>query len=324
MLLLLACVNTPKLADDSSASDTATTPAMGELQLSFDAAIQRNGWGSGLGRCEVKVAFTRRPLTDGKGDAPGQLWDPMNVPENDQECAITLRDPVEMQAALDAQDPPPDNWILVSSVQMGSSVQLVGSSRTVDLPAHYDEDGAFVAYEMPDCNEDTFPFNDTFDLIVPEGSAEEGIAPFTVEKVAVIGPEIALVSPSPNNEVAPLTQTDDFSITWSYADEIHTEEPLEHMTMMTLRNNFKEGVNEFEAIMCMADPSDGSLPTSVTIPASDLAQLTPNPYADGPYVLSLQLDSRTDGPEITLPWGQRIRMSSTISIDGLGELLAGG
>jgi hypothetical protein len=321
LLLLLACATTDKLVEDS---DTAgTTATSGELQFSFDAAIQRSDWGGSLGRCSVKVTFTRRPENDGMGEGPGQLWDPLNTPQSDGECAVTIRDPVAMQEALDAQDPPPDNWILVGTVEVGSVVQLVSEKRTVDLLPTYDDDGNFKAYEMPDCSEAIFPFNDTFDVVVPEGSVDEGIAPFTLPDAAVIGPDFDLTGLGSEDQIltSTLSQQADFPMAWAYAGDINTSVNLNHQMTITLRNNLKQGVGEFEAIMCLANPADGSLPTDFTIPQDKLAELTPNPEPNGPYVVGLQLDSHTDGPDLTLPWGQQIRMMSTISIDGVGELL---
>ncbi|HND34154.1 MAG TPA: hypothetical protein PLA94_29335, partial [Myxococcota bacterium] len=95
------------------------------------------------------------------------------------------------------------------------------------------------------------------------------------------------------------------------------------LTWLTVRNSEVDGIQEFEALVCKLDPADGAMSTQFHVPAADLALLTPNPSLGGPYVVGLQLDSRTSGPELEMPWGQRIRIQSTVSIDGRGELLEG-
>jgi len=316
------------LASTACSRSTKTDPGVPDaptpgIQVSVEAAIQRNGWGENLGRCEIKVAFTRPGETDGMMEGSGQLWDPLARPEADQECAVTIRDPVEMQAALDAQDPPEDNWVLEGQVYVGSSVTLEGSAHTLQLDAAYNDDGAYTGYQMAGCSEATFPFSEAFALVVPEGSPDDDIEPFRVENALATGPEIALVGLGAMDQVETSTaqQGVDFPIAWEFDGSIPTlDEPADHSVWLTVKNNQTDGVQEFEGVICLADPDDGSMPTSFVLPGDTLAELTPDETGDGALGLGLQLDSVTEGPDVTAPWGERIRVESRVSIDGTGSL----
>lgn len=294
------------------------------LYVSFDAVIQRNGWGDGMGRCEVQLAFLQEHQSDGMWEGPGQLWDPLALPEEDQSCAATLRDPDEMEAALAAQDPPEDNWELESRLEVGGSVRLEGKNRDIELLPTYDDEGEFVNYSMPDCGLETFPFSESFDLVVDEGSDQ--VPPFRIDDALGIGPRMDLVGLGSTTERASnvLYQDEDYPLAWEFQGDIgKIDVELEHLTWLTVRNSEVDGIQEFEALVCKLDPADGAMSTQFHVPAADLALLTPNPSLGGPYVVGIQLDSRTSGPELEMPWGQRIRIQSTVSIDGRGELLAG-
>ncbi len=324
-LLSLSCLVLASTAcSRSTKTDTGApeTPAPG-IQVSVEAAIQRNGWGENLGRCEIKVAFTRPGETDGMMEGSGQLWDPLALPEADQDCAVTIRDPVAMQAALDVYTPPDDNWVLEGQVYVGSSVSLEGSEHTLQLDAAYNDDGTYTGYQTADCSEETFPFSEAFALVVPEGSPDDDIEPFRVENALATGPEIALVGLGALDhvETSTLEQGVDFPIAWAFDGMVPTlDAPVDHSVRLTVKNNQAYGVQEFEGVVCLADPADGSMPTSFVLPGDTLAELTPDENGEGALWLGLQLDSITEGPEVTAPWGERIRVDSRVSIDGAGSL----
>ena len=291
--------------------------------MSFDAVIQQNGWGTGLGRCSVQVAFIERGLSDGMGEHPAQPWEPLAMPEGDGDCAVTLRDIEEMKEILAEQGMPEDNWNIDGRIDVGSRVLLESAEGTVELLPVRDPDGVLQHYAMSGCDEQTFPFRRAFDLVVPEGSVE--IPAFRIDDALGTGPQMALTGLGSLTEIGSGTvqQSADFPIAWSFDGDVATiDMPLQHQLWVTLRNNAPDdNIQEFEAMLCLADPPDDSLPTQFSLPAADLQQLTPNPAPGSPYRIGLQLDSRTTGPELTMPWGQRIRVQSTVSIDGDGELL---
>lgn len=308
--------------DLQKVTDTAGAPVP-TLQVSVEAALQQSGWGTHLGRCEVNVTFTHPPETDGMYEQPAQLWDPLNIPDRDGDCALTLRDPAEMQAALDAQGTPPDNWTLTGTVDVGAEVQLVSDAHTLTLAAEWNEDGTEVRYGLEDCAADTFPRSEAFDLVVAEGAPDDGIEPFTLDDVLAAGPGLELtgIGRAPGLIRPALVQGRNAPIRWSFDRALPTlDRALEHEVRATVRNCVQDGIREFEGLVCVSDPADGTLGTEVTLSGAALARMTPDRDASGDLYLSLQLDSITTGPEVTAPWGQRIRVQSVVSIDGFGAL----
>lgn len=326
MLFLLACApdTDSKLAADS-AGDSSNTATAGQIQVSFEAAFQQNGWGSGQGRCELKVSFTIPGEDDDMFGAPAQPWDPLNQPAMDGDCAVTIRDREEMAAILEEQGGLPDNWVLHGSVDMGASISLENETMQRTLLPATDQTGR-LWYGMQDCNEETFPFGQSFDLKVPEGAAAYGVEGFEIAEAVAIGPPIHLESVGQTGglEMGAVYQNADLPISWGYDGTLPDVSggELSHSVRLTTRNNELGGISEFEGIICLSDPLDGTMSEQFSIPASDLAQLTPNPEPGGPFALSLQMDSITEGPAFTMPWGAQVRVFSVVSLDGTGELLA--
>jgi hypothetical protein len=319
MLLLLACT-----ASKSELSETgvdSSLQAEEPITISFDAVIQQGGWGEALGRCDVQVVFLKQEQSDGMWEGPGQLWEPLNLPEADGECAVTLRDPEEMQELLDAQEAPEDNWVLEGQLDVGSVIRLESETKTVELVPEYDEENRLQHYALQDCSESSFPFFEVFDLVVPEDSDE--FSAFRIEDALAIGPELRLTGLGSTVEIGSSTlyQTEDYPMAWEFKGDIsELDIELEHSTFLTLRNNIEAGVQEFEGVVCMMDPEDGAMTSEFTLPADVLSQLTANTEAAPLYDIGLQLDSRVVGPEVEFPWGQRYRLQSTVSLDGKGEL----
>lgn len=306
-----------------SADDTAAVAP--PIQVSVQAALQQSGWGAGLGRCEVSVSFTHPPETDGMYEQPAQLWDPLAMPTEDGDCALTLRDPEAMQDALDANPEPSDNWALTGTVDVGDTVQLVGSTHALTLDAVWDDAGAEVQYAWPDCSAEDFPRGEAFDLVVAEGAPDDGIAPFTLADVLAAGPGITLtgIGREPGVVRTALVQGEDASMRWSYDGALPVlDQPVEHSVRALVRNSVEGGLNEFQGLVCLSDPADGSLGTEVRLPGAALARMSPRTATAPDLYLQLQLDSITTGPEVTAPWGQRIRVQSVVSVDGRGSLRA--
>lgn len=325
-------------ARDSAATDTGAPEDSGDsgdsggfdastIRVSVDAAIQRGGWGAGLGRCQVQVGFFIPPDDDGMYQNPGQPWEPLALPGTPGACAATIRDPDEMRAALEDAEDHPDNWQVETALDVGAEVHLVSASRTIVLPRALSPEGVLRRYEMPDCGPDTFPFGEVFDLVVPEGGPE--IGPFTVAGALAVGEAVSLVQLGPDpalpaEQVAANTPLD---LVWSYAGPPPAlAEGLRHFAWVTARNDETGpgGMPEFEALVCLAEEADQSPPTAFSIDPADLGALTTFEDTAGGSALRLQIDARTEGPEIHLPWGQRARIQSTVSIDGSATLHAGG
>jgi hypothetical protein len=276
----------------------------------------------------VQVGFFIPPDTDGMYENPGQPWEPLAMPEGPGRCAATLRDPDEMRAALEDAEDQPDNWQVETPLDVGPEVHLVGASRTIVLPRSYSPEGDLRRYEMAGCGPDTFPFGEVFDLVVPEGG--DGVAAFRVENALAVGEEVALeqFGPDPAAPATAVAADVPLPLVWSFAGPPPALEgdALRHFAWVTARNDETGpgGMPEFEALVCLAEEPDGAPPAAFTVDPADLGVLTTYEQSGGGTVLRVQVDTRTEGPEIHLPWGQRARIQSTVSIDGSATLHAGG
>ena len=69
-----------------------------EIEMSFEAVLQRTRWGESLGRCQIEVAFRQKTEADDGGPPPGNPAEVILLPETPGECAFTALSPAEAGA----------------------------------------------------------------------------------------------------------------------------------------------------------------------------------------------------------------------------------
>jgi len=172
-------------------------------------------------------------------------------------------------------------------------------------------------YELVDCDEESFPFGQGLDLDVPEN---DGAVPaFHIGDAMVVGAGIDYVWPAAedadHNHRFHLDEGEDFPLEWAFLHPMptmgtDTEAPPELTVRMQSRPHQEEQANEYLA--CTSSQLDG-----LTIPADVLANFSFNPDIDvETYDTNLDIHAVTDGPRWISPWGQSVRVTSTITMGG--------
>ncbi len=310
---------TPPVPDDLSLDPNIS------LGVRFDATIQLSRWGNRVGRCTLSLAFTRLEETGPPPPPAPELWEPMRFPDQAGTCAVTKRNPVEMQRRMNEASPPPDNWFIEGTLDAGDYVYLHGKHISIELERREDDPGR-IHYDIADCDLETYPFGERFDLDVPEGLVELDQDPFLIEDALVVGPELIVESPADDDLDEGrwiIPQDEGVEMRWSFAGlrPGGVEDGLAHRMAITFRNNIKGGVQEFQALACLPDPVSGDEGT-LSIDGATLRQLNANAAAGvGPYDLLIQIDSAWMAPPVEMPWGRYVQLGSQMSISGRGELV---
>ena len=75
---------------------------------------------------------------------------------------------------------------------MRELLQLRNAERTIEL-VRFEHNGS-VDYKMQDCDEETYPFGEVFDLVVPGSDDSEGIPAFELLDAVVVNEYVELSS----------------------------------------------------------------------------------------------------------------------------------
>ena len=289
-----------------------------EMDLSFDIALQRNGWGETIGRCQIQLAFTNKG-DDGWGSPQGP---PVTVayPENPGECVYTDLVPepsVDEGCGGDpgnggggGVDPNEENWNLAGVFEGSDVVWLHSGYRSLALE-RVELDAGGVRYEWTGCNDEDFPFGEVFDLEVPPSADEDGIQGFYVEEAFGIGPDMALLSPSDEPGDAGKVfhaSSDALTATWEHAQA--SDLGLERRVDVVYRN-FTVDMQPIEAVVCL--PAGDVFTTQSA--AFELLQANPDPMTQE-VLLGFQVDAVYDSPPFMTPWGQSVRVRSLVTEGG--------
>ncbi len=298
------------------------------IHVSFDVGFQRNNWGETLSRCQVQVAFTRRGESDGMGSGGMEGEEPFRqeiaYPEEIDTCALTRFDEVESSAPEEPQeegrpeerDFENDNWNLRGTLDAGECLWLHGDEKSWALTRRIDSQDR-VTYEMLDCDADTFPFGQVLDLDVGAHDARPPLAGLALDDAFVVGPQldVQVLLESPQVGIVYHRVDNPLLVEW---EEAGPPPDVEHVFMheeLVMVQVAEMGVAEpMEALACRPD-----LEADEIMVASSILEGLPHNIAidDNLYSSSFQVDSRYVGPDVATPWGEVIRVSTTVTDGGL-------
>jgi hypothetical protein len=308
------------------------------INVSFDVGFQRNNWGETLARCQVQVAFTRRGESDGMGESEEPYRQEINYPDEIDTCALTRFDDVDSSAPeepvgggqpgqpddgdrdsedRDSEDrDSEDNWKLRGTMDAGECIWLHGEERSWALHRLIDGQDR-VYYEMADCDADTFPFGQVLDLDVGAADARPPLAGLALDDAFVVGPQlnVQVLLESPQAGLIYHRVDNPLLVEW---EEVGPPPDVEHVFMheeLVMIQVSEMGVADpIEALACRPDLAADE----VMVAPSILSDLPHNiALDDNLYSTSFQVDSRYVGPELQTPWGEVIRVSTTVTDGGL-------
>ena len=176
-----------------------------DFNISVDVAFQRHNFGDDVARCQFQVALLWTWESDGFGepreggdernpeDEPPESDDKIEQPREPGECALSTFDE-------EGGQPIGGRWQVRGTIDAGDEIYLLGKNGDITLTRHTDGEGR-VYYDLPDCDADTFPFSDTFDLDAPNALMGEGMDPLFLEELIGVGPSLAITSPTPEELV---------------------------------------------------------------------------------------------------------------------------
>jgi|GEM_PF-3745875 len=142
-----------------------------------------------------------------------------------------------------------------------------------------------VSYMMDSCSEESFPFGQTFDLIVSGSALDEGVPPFSLREAIYVGADVSweteLSSRSDHNP------TQDWHLEWAHIQSSPSRAQIKNTIMIE---------TESERLRCDAEPFE------ITIPNEELQLLeqfhTPS---------MLIYEEMVVGAPQMLPWGMEYR-----------------
>ncbi len=298
------------------------------INVSFDVGFQRNNWGETLSRCQVQVAFTRRGESDGMGEGEEPYRQEMVYPDEIDTCTLTRFDEVDSSAPEEPQDEErpgepdsndgesEDNWNLRGTMDAGECIWLHGDERSWALTRLIDGQDR-VTYEMADCDADTFPFGQVLDLDVGAADARPPLAGLALDDAFVVGPQldVQVLLESPQDGLIYHRVDNPLLVEWEEAgpppDVAHV---FMHEELVMIQVSEMGVADPIEALACRPD-----LAADEVMVAPSILEELPHNIAldDNLYSTSFQVDSRYVGPEMQTPWGEVIRVSTTVTDGGL-------
>ncbi|MEC7984601.1 MAG: hypothetical protein VX278_05525, partial [Myxococcota bacterium] len=278
---------TGETEQDSSeeiAEDTQEIEAPDEVKIRFDASIQRMKWGGQVMRCQIQLAFTRRWYPPPES---GAAHEPQEPPEGAGDCAFYRME--------DSRPEAHDNWYISGDLFGPEEVYLYSEERTIPLELVRSEDG-LLRYEMRDCSEDSFPFEEVFDLEIPSSVEQEWAIPASyIEAALVFGPDLRITSPYdiPSNHQYQMYASDGLDFSWEFLGDVPDVPELDELLSVWLTNNRNQPWDYLERMNCLPDSRD-----DLYIPPSELTLFTLNDYlGQGEYGIGLNIHADYHGPE---------------------------
>lgn len=291
------------------------------INVSFGVAFQRNNWGDTLQRCQVQVAFTRTGESDGMGMGDSSVQEHIQVPEEEGWCMTTRFDEV-------SDDPPPepgdedlgpdrtDNWNLRGSLDAGCRVWLHGEGGSWPLERHFDDKDR-VIYELDSCDELSFPFGQVLDLEISEPDAAPPLAGLRLEGAFAVGfpLEVEVLIDAPQQGILYHRVDNPLLVAWQeLVWDWDLEGDWEHEELAVLRVS-EFGVADPVEVLACRPPLEND---EILFGSEQLSGLPHNHQPDSDHWSStFQVDSRYIGPMLATPWGEVMRVESTISDGGI-------
>ncbi|MSQ03198.1 MAG: hypothetical protein EXR71_15125 [Myxococcales bacterium] len=296
------------IVDDASGLVDVVEADSGEVSAnaSINLIFQYSNFGNDAGRCVFDVAFYELAEDDGLGD--GGTAQTITMPETAGTCAFTMFDPDDAGSG--------GSMTVLGTLDAGAELHVTNDTFDITLARSEGADGS-VRYRWDTCSHDAFPFAQTLSLI---GTAVDGpILAFDLPDVIAVGPDVVQQVPATTDlEAGILPQLLSLPLEWQWgwsaAFPSTSAGAVDVFQMFVLRNQRSADDQLLESLACMPT-ADGSL----TVPAADLAQLTPDPGDDSTYATA-QLDTYFSGVAAEAPWGHTLRAQSLISMSGLLRL----
>ena len=227
---------------------------------------EERAFGQEFDGCKVELQFYR----------PNEALPESPEPVPEGECVYYAPDEIEQR--------PPFNEM---GLDAGDSLLLRNDSRTIEL-VRFEHNGS-VDYKMQDCNEETYPFGEVFDIVVSGSDDAEGIPAFELLDAVVINEAVTLSSSVDDAENGSVDA--DYVLDWvanAYSLEGQSVLDIE-ARRVTLENWLANG--ETDMLECTPS-SDGLLITE-----DDLALLIEQEMS------SLNMEWNALGTPVDLPWG---------------------
>jgi len=277
------------------------------FDLSIDVAFQRNNFGGDVSRCQFQIALFWTWQNDGFGEG-GEPDQNIDWPTSPGDCALTSFPEGQQGGGA---------WQVRGSVDAGDEIFLYGDNGNISLARFVDNSGR-IFYDLDLCDQDSFPFSDTFDLDAPEAMMGDGMGELYLEEVIGVGPQLIITSPTEEDTDGGRlyhNASEDLPLLWDHVGEIPEAkgELLRVEEMVMVRNTIAGEHNPVEAFACI--PSETG---SHTITQEWWQQLTPNSDMDSEeYYTALQIDARYFTPETATPWGSLVRAMATVTDGGV-------
>lgn len=282
------------------------------FDISIDVAFQRTNFGQEISRCQFQVALYYYYQSDFMGE--GGNHQRIDFPDTAGACLMTEFTEPQPNGQQDGL------WQVRGSIDVGETIYLVG--RNQDLELHRIEDfGGRIFYDMVDCNAESFPFSEVFDLDAPDANMGSDYDALFLEQAIVVGPSIRVTSPGPelveDGQVFHANDTD-FEMAWEETGEVPDlgTERVHHDKLIFLRNAEKGQHHPFEAMACRP-----STENSMVIPSATLLEFTANPsHSADDYYTAVQVDAQTISPQTETPWGQLLHSRAVVTDGGVIRL----
>ena len=239
------------------------------------------------------------PFTDSQGSL-------VILPETPDTCVHSvLDDPGPPMAPEGAED----NWQIAGEGVAAETLLLVSDQQTIVLDQVRLE-GDSVRYEWIDCDQESFPFGQVFDLEMEDDPGLQ-VPGFVIEEAFAVGPDVSFL----NMDGQPYFhhQEDDLDVMWTELHDWPTirGESVGIERILWARNRTMDDPMPFEALACL--PSD----THIVVAAEDWSKLEANETQhDTTKLIGLQIDTVATSPPFEAPWGQTISVRSTVSDGG--------
>ena len=279
ILWFLACSSMQKTTSDTSL-DSSTSVSGGidrsvdrDLQLITCIQFERINWKE-VDMCKVHLQFY--------------------VPDPYEHVEI---DPVAHgEVCVLEQDIPEPPLFTPFGIDAGEKVTLFNDYREIVMFRSTSEiDG--ISYFMNDCNEETFPFGESFALQVSGSSLSNGVPPFVLSEAISFGVDMTWDTPISQREV--LDFSSDMSLDWSFGQALPEVAHRKHQILVE---------SDQERLRC--EPQE----EEIIIPQSDLQMMEEIPDS-----ARLVYDKMTFGPITTLPWGMEYQ--SVMVYRNSGEMI---
>ena len=276
-------------------------------RMRIDASIQHMKWGQELMRCQIQVAFERRwyPPPPQEGQPP-----PSDPPQEAGDCVFE-----QTERPTGPPNPPQDNWFISGALSGPEQIYLTNEHSDIILHKTMAEDG-LIRYEMSNCNQETFPFGETFDLEIPESEGNEAILEAYIEDVVAFGPDIHIETPTtiqPNHQYQGYG-ADGLYFSWSFADIVPSL--AEERMRVRLTNNSNQPWDYNERMECIPHTRE-----DIQLLGEDLLQFTLSQFiGEGIFSIGLNVHGDYYTPPREDPWGNLFQARVNIARGGMMEI----